>query len=366
MEYKKFTPLNVSSKFAICGLPLRVDTYKMCSFGCKYCFANCRVIMEFEKIVQIANLTWLSNKLDKVYNKNVYKEDNFLDNLLLDRITWHCGGMSDPFQPIENNLHITKNMIDITNKYNIDILFSTKSDNLYNANVRPDLHSFQFSVTNLDNRVDIEPNVAPIEKRYKLYKDLKADGFKIGIRVQPFLPTITKTDIVELFHDADYFTIEGIKIVPQNKEHKDYILKLLNISQDNFTQMGLLNLKPEIRLNLYKDFIEKLNYYNIPFSIADNDLHYISSGNCCCGDTLIKKSTKFNNTSLINCYGCNYSLDDVKDNLDNYKNCKCSSLFTSNRTEGCTTVEEFYNKRFERKSSPFSPKFQYINKDNIK
>lgn len=108
MEYKKFTPLNVSSKFAICGLPLRVDTYKMCSFGCKYCFANCRVIMEFEKIVQIANLTWLSNKLDKVYNKNIYKEDNFLDNLLLDRITWHCGGMSDPFQPIENNLHITK------------------------------------------------------------------------------------------------------------------------------------------------------------------------------------------------------------------------------------------------------------------
>ena len=124
MEYKKFNPLNVSSKFAICGLPLRVDTYKMCSFGCKYCFANCRVIMEFEKIIQIANLTWLSNKLDKVYNKSIYKEDNFLDNLLLDRITWHCGGMSDPFQPIENNLHITKNMIDITNKYNIDILFN--------------------------------------------------------------------------------------------------------------------------------------------------------------------------------------------------------------------------------------------------
>ena len=49
MEYKKFTPLNVSSKFAICGLPLRVDTYKTCSFNCKYCFSNNRKIMEFEK-----------------------------------------------------------------------------------------------------------------------------------------------------------------------------------------------------------------------------------------------------------------------------------------------------------------------------
>lgn len=25
---KTFNPLNVSSKFAICGLPIRVDTYK--------------------------------------------------------------------------------------------------------------------------------------------------------------------------------------------------------------------------------------------------------------------------------------------------------------------------------------------------
>ena len=36
MKYKKFTPLNVSSKFIICGLPLRVDTYKTYSFNYKY------------------------------------------------------------------------------------------------------------------------------------------------------------------------------------------------------------------------------------------------------------------------------------------------------------------------------------------
>lgn len=46
---KKFNPLNVSSKFAICGLPIRIDSYKTCSFGCKYCFAENRKIMEYEK-----------------------------------------------------------------------------------------------------------------------------------------------------------------------------------------------------------------------------------------------------------------------------------------------------------------------------
>lgn len=77
MEFKKFTPLNVSSKFAICGIPLRVDTYKSCSFGCKYCFANHRKIMEFEKTLQVANLSWLEKKLDKIYNKNIYNKESF-------------------------------------------------------------------------------------------------------------------------------------------------------------------------------------------------------------------------------------------------------------------------------------------------
>lgn len=360
MEYKKFTPISVSSKFAICGIPLRVDTYKTCSFNCKYCFSNCRVIMEFEKNLQVANLSWLEKKLDKIHNKDIYNPETFLDVLIKNDITWHCGGMSDPFQPIENKLHITKDMIDITNKYNKSILFSTKSDSVYNANIRPDLHTFQLSVTNVDDRMDIEPNVPSIEKRIKFYRDLKADGFKVGIRVQPFMPNITKDEIVDIFKDADYFTIEGIKIVPQNKEHKEEILRLLNIDRSNFTQMGLLNLKPEFRLKAYQSFINKLKHYNIPFSIADNDLHYISSGNCCCGDSLIKKSTTFNNTYLLKNKGLEYTLQDVKDNLGGCANCKCSQLFTSNRTEGCKTVEEFYDKRFDRASSPFSPKFQYI------
>lgn len=360
MEYKRFIPLNVSSKFAICGVPLRVDTYKTCSFGCKYCFANYRKVMEFEKELQIGNIDWLKKKLDKIYNKNIYNPETFLDMLLKEKITWHCGGMSDPFQPIEDKLHITKQMIDVANKYENTILFSTKSDTVYESNIRPDLHSFQLSVSNIDNRTDIEPNIPTIENRHRFYKQLKQDGFKVGIRVQPFIPNVTSTDIIDMFNDADYFTIEGLKLVPQNKEHKDYLIKILKLNREDFTQMGLLNLKPQIRLDLYKDFINKLKQYNIPFSIADNDLHYISSGNCCCGDTLIKKSTSFNNTYLLKNNGLNYTLDNVKENLGCFECCKCSQLFTSNRTEGCKTVGEFYEKRFNRKSSPFSPKFQYV------
>jgi DNA repair photolyase len=316
--------------------------------------------MEFEKELQIGDLKSVEKRLENIFIKKKYKQDSLLDSLIAEEITWHCGGMSDPFQPIEYKLHITKNLIDITNKYKISILFSTKADTVYDCNIRPDFHTFQMSVTNIYNRKDIEPNVPNIESRIKFFNELKKAGFKVGIRVQPFIPDVTDDSIIDIFHNADYFTIEGLKLVPQNKEHKEYLLYLLNINKEDFTQMGLLNLKPEIRKKLYKPFIEKLNKYKIPFSVADNDMHQISSGKCCCGDPLIKKSTDFNNTALLHKFGTEYTIEDVNGCLGCIANCKANHLFTSNRQEGCVSVKEFYEKRFDRASSPFSPKFLYL------
>jgi DNA repair photolyase len=358
---EKFNPLNVSSKFAICGIPIRVDTYKTCSYNCQYCFSNHRKIMEFEKSLQIGDVNSVKRTLNRIFDKNIIKSDNLLENLIAERITWHCGGMSDPFQPAEKQYKITEQLIDVTNNYNISILFSTKSDTYYNANLNPNLHTFQLSVTNLEDRKDIEPNIPNIKERIKFFNELKSKGFKVGIRVQPFIPNVTKVNIIDTFRDADYFTIEGLKLIPQNKDQKDYSTNLLSLQLNDFTQMGLLNLKPETRIELYKEFINKLNEYKIPFSIADNDLHHISSGKCCCGDVLIQKSTDFNNTAMINKYGLDYTISDVYDCLGCIGDCKANHLFTSNRQEGCKTVKEFYEKRFNRKSSPFSPKFLFEN-----
>ena len=103
-KLKKFQPLNVSSKFAICGLPIRVDTYKNCSFGCSYCFANNRVIMEFDKHLQVGDINSVKRRLKKIFDDKKVEPTNFLDVLISKGYTWHCGGMSDPFQPCEKNI----------------------------------------------------------------------------------------------------------------------------------------------------------------------------------------------------------------------------------------------------------------------
>ena len=63
---KTFDMLKVSSKIGICGLPLRMDTYSGCSFGCTYCFANNREIMKSSGF-KVGNVNKLKNHLLYIY-----------------------------------------------------------------------------------------------------------------------------------------------------------------------------------------------------------------------------------------------------------------------------------------------------------
>lgn len=356
---KKFNPLTVSSKIAACSLPLRADSYKTCAFACNYCFSNNRVLRKSsDDDLQIANISQYQKRLQKVLVDNNYDETNLIDIMLRDDLTIHWGALSDPFQPCEEQYHITKQLVDISNEYNRSILFSTKTHTVYDTNINPDLHAFQLSITNLLQNNWIEPGLRPIEERIRFFNELKDKGFKVGIRIQPFIPGISSSEIIDVFKDADYFTIEGLKLVPQNVELNKQLLEMFNIPRENFTQRGLLNLKPEIRVELYKDVIDRLNYYNIPFSISDNDMRAITSGKCCCGDPLVKKSTNFDITNMIYTKG-EYDKFDVLEALNQYANGKVKGLFTSNRQKDVNTVYDLIDKNFDKKTNPISPKFQY-------
>lgn len=351
-----FNPLSVSSKFAICGLPLRMDTYRNCDYNCEYCFANHRIIGA--KKEDTCNIEWLKNKFHKVYDEKDINNTDFLEVLLNNRITLHAGGQSDCFQPREKHEHKTRQVVEICNEYDQHILFSTKTDQLYDVPVNPDLHSFQLSISNMVNY--LEDSVPSMHNRILFFDDLIDNGYHVGIRIQPFIPEVTELEaIIDCFSEADHFTIEGLKLIPQQIEHNKILLEDIGLSREDFKQMGLLNLYPEIRLWYYTPLIEYFEDHDVSYSIADNDLHYLSNNKCCCGDSLIHKQTQFHNTCMLYEKGKDYTLDDVLPRIKDYKNCICKDLFTSNRRNGCRTVEEFYHERFNKKSSPFSPKFQY-------
>jgi hypothetical protein len=213
-------------------------------------------------------------------------------------------------------------------------------------------------VSNVHNRKDIEPEVPEIEKRLQFFRDLKKEGFRVGIRIQPFIPGVSDLDIVKMFEGADHFIIEGLKVIPQEGEQKDYCFGELGMKPGLFTQMGLLNMLPDYRLELYQPLIDYMEAKGISYSVSDNDMRRIGNNRCCCGDKLVAKTPGFDVTALIYDEG-HWTLNKILEKCGEYGDCVAKDLFTSNRTEGCTTVRDFYCMRFKRQSSPMSPRYQF-------
>ena len=79
------------SQVLLCDLPVRFDTYKGCSHGCVYCFAQKK-----------------ANMSDIKPYESVFVLKNFIEGKRGRDTSWcdwdiplHWGGMSDPFQPAE-------------------------------------------------------------------------------------------------------------------------------------------------------------------------------------------------------------------------------------------------------------------------
>jgi len=105
-------------------------------------------------------------------------------------------------------------------------------------------------------------------------------------------------------------------MVPTNTLQREEILKMTNLNNSDFKNVGLMNLKPEIRINLYKPFIQWFEEHNSSYSIADNDLHYLGNNKCCCGDSLcFNQYTNFNTTTLSHELGPHYTLNNVYEKL---------------------------------------------------
>ena len=86
--------LGISSQFYHCALPLRLDAYSRCQFGCRYCFASRAAELRPESI-RLARPASLARHLDGI---QVRAPRSVIEEFLAHRQPIHFGGMSHRFR----------------------------------------------------------------------------------------------------------------------------------------------------------------------------------------------------------------------------------------------------------------------------
>lgn len=284
-------PLSLTSQFRFCGNPFRLDFYRMCSFGCKYCFArNINGQRDFN--ISYARFELIEKLFEKAF-ENDDKTTNITVELLRHHVPIHVGGLADPFQPIEWKLKLNYKLIELSNKYNYPLIFSTKQCYLpqeYWDILNPELHAFQISLIgkNDDYVKKYENNSPTATQRLNFLKELRGKGFWCSIRIQP---VIDIDEVLELCKEIDgvasYVTVEHLKINTENPEIKELFSDKI---QDYKRTSIMRNLELPTAIKI--ENIEKIKRAlpNTIVGVGDNDLHYLSQSRCCCGVDTINKN----------------------------------------------------------------------------
>lgn len=340
-------PIAITQQFRFCGNPFRLDLYKGCDFGCKYCFSNSRKggscsdfdVADFKVIEKMFSKALESDKDTR--NINI--------ELIRKHVPLHVGGLSDPFQTREFNAkyRLTYRLIELSNKYNYPLIFSTKTSDLpdeYFKILNSELHAFQISLMGYDNSFlkKYENNTPSAQQRISFIKKLKSKNFWVGIRIQPLINVEQAIMLCkEIDGVVDYITIEHLKIPTDNVVVKEMF-------KDEVSSGDYKKPKNSRNLELSTDKkiknIKKIKQYlhNIPVGCGDNDIHYLSDSRCCCGiDTI--KSKYFKNWLKYNLtYFSTGKQKECIDNLYVPKN-NISSIFTSDTRLNAKDFKTYVN-----------------------
>lgn len=184
------------------GINYNMNIYKGCCHGCIYCDSRseCYRIEEFDRVRAKENaLEIIRNDLRRKVKTGVVG----------------TGAMSDPYNPFEKELELTRHALELINAYEFGAAIATKSS-LITRDI--DLlceikeHSpvlCKITVTAAEDALSkvIEPNVSASSQRFEAIRRLADAGIFTGVLLMPVLPFITDseqniTDIVRLAHES--------------------------------------------------------------------------------------------------------------------------------------------------------------------
>ena len=294
-----------TGEIADCSLPMTLDTYSNCSFGCVYCFS------QYQRGIGGAKEDYLAKKVKSINVEKVKKIFSLEDKksqfyeYVKDKRPIQYGGLSDQFDGFEKKYGKTYELLKYLKEINYPICFSTKSawvfrDPKYQELFKgADNWNVKFSIITLDEEdaKKIEVGVESPQKRLeamKIYTSLNKGG--ATLRLRPFIPGVSDKTYLDLIRAAkeagatavttEFFCLE-MRSIKQAKEHYDVISEcagfdIVDIYRKHSLGTGYLRLNRKVKEKYIKKMQELCNELGLRFYVSDAHFKECSNNCCCC------------------------------------------------------------------------------------
>lgn len=175
------------SQIILCNLPVRFDTYRGCSHGCRYCFAQKK--NDISHIERDESVDGLRSFIEgKRGNETEWCDWN---------IPIHWGGMSDPFQPVEKQIRASYECLKLLAETKYPFVVSTKGRLIADPEYLDLLAQCNcvLQISMVCSKYDrLERGTPSYEERLVILKTVSARVQRTIVRIQPYMP--------EVFHDV--------------------------------------------------------------------------------------------------------------------------------------------------------------------
>ena len=181
-----------------------INPYRGCEHGCIYCYAR------------PSHAYWdMSPGLD--FETKLIAKTNAADVLeqQLSRPGYVCapinlGSNTDPYQPIEREYKITRQILEVLLRYRHPVTIITKGSlilrdlDLLTELARQRLVAVMISLTSLDDELKriLEPRTAALKARLRAIRVMREAGIPVGVLCSPMIPMINDSELESLLTEA--------------------------------------------------------------------------------------------------------------------------------------------------------------------
>ena len=274
-EYKAFFKNVGGNEGDKCKYPVRLDTYGCgCFHDCHYCYA--KSLLDFRKLwnprdPSIADISKIRKQIDKIAAGKCGPIKAI-----------RLGGMTDCFQPIEAQQHVTYETLKYLKEKRVPYLIVTKSDLVatdeYIEVLDKDLAHIQVTVTTTDDEKSLtyEKAVVP-SRRIKAIEKLQELGFDVAVRLSPFIPEFVDLSILNAIK-CDKIQVEFLRVNSWIKKWFDIDYTPYVVKQSGYLHRTLEDKKNLIKgitgfkfVSVCEDETEAYNYWKEQFNPNQDD-----------------------------------------------------------------------------------------------